>query len=341
MEDQLTRWPPENELARWTELEEAVRQYARASKAPNTVRAYRSDLGDFTMWCTDHQLTPIPATPETVALYITALAGTGARPSTIQRRLSAISQAHQLSGHEPSPTQSPIVRTTMAGIRRTLGMAPAQKAAVVTAELRTLLGVTPADTLAGLRDRALLLVGFAGGFRRGELVALDVEDVEETEEGLRVRVQRSRRHRWRAALPSREPPRPDTGPPADRRGGRPGGEARCRARGTRSNTICGPLPALRAGNGGRRGRCPGAGDHETDGASVRRDGAALHPRGITVPGERGRLRRTVASVRYRSTEEFQAEQYSTIDARAGRRSQDSSRTAQARRPRTISAPVRR
>jgi len=192
VEDQLTRWPPENELARWTELEEAVRQYARASKAPNTVRAYRSDLGDFTMWCTDHQLTPIPATPETVALYITALAGTGARPSTIQRRLSAISQAHQLSGHEPSPTQSPIVRTTMAGIRRTLGMAPAQKAAVVTAELRTLLGVTPADTLAGLRDRALLLVGFAGGFRRGELVALDVEDVEETEEGLRLRIHRSK-----------------------------------------------------------------------------------------------------------------------------------------------------
>ncbi len=93
----------ETALARWTELEEAVRQYARASKAPNTVRAYRSDLGDFTMWRTDHQLTPIPATAETVAVYITALAGTGARPSTIQRRLSALSQAHQLSGHEPSP----------------------------------------------------------------------------------------------------------------------------------------------------------------------------------------------------------------------------------------------
>ncbi len=192
MPDELT--PPSGDaaLARWRQLEESVRQYARASKAPNTVRAYRSDLGDFTMWCTDHQLTPIPATPEMVALYITALAGAGARPSTIQRRLSAISQAHQLSGHEPSPTQSPIVRTTMAEIRRTLAMAPAQKAAVVTAELRTLLAVTPADTLAGRRDHAPLLVGFAGGFRRGELVALDVEDVEETEEGLRVRVQRSK-----------------------------------------------------------------------------------------------------------------------------------------------------
>lgn len=182
----------ETALARWQALEEAVRQYAWASKAPNTVRAYRSDLSDFTMWCTDHQLTPIPATAETVALYITALAGAAAKPSTIQRRLSAISQAHQLSGHEPSPTQAPIVRTTMAGIRRTLGMAPVQKTAVVTAELRTLLGVTPEDTLAGLRDRALLLVGFAGGFRRSELVAVDVADVEETEDGLRVRVRRSK-----------------------------------------------------------------------------------------------------------------------------------------------------
>jgi len=192
MMDELVPAPADSALAHWTELEEAVRQYARASKAPNTVRAYRSDLGDFTMWCTDHRLSPIPATPETVALYITALAEAGAKPSTIQRRLSALSQAHQLSGHEPSPTQSPIVRTTMAGIRRTLGMAPAQKAAVVTAELRVLLAVTPADTLAGLRDRALLLIGFAGGFRRGELVALDVEDVEETDDGLRIGIRRSK-----------------------------------------------------------------------------------------------------------------------------------------------------
>jgi len=192
MMDALVPAPSDTALARWQELEEAVRAYARASKAPNTVRAYRSDLADFTMWCTDHQLTPIPAAPETVALYITSLAEAGAKPSTIQRRLSALSQAHQLSGHEPSPTQSPIVRTTMAGIRRTLGMAPGQKAAVVTAELRVLLAVTPDDTLAGLRDRALLLIGFAGGFRRGELVALDVEDVEETDDGLRIGIRRSK-----------------------------------------------------------------------------------------------------------------------------------------------------
>jgi len=194
MTDELIPAPSDAALVRWQELEEAVRTYARASKAPNTVRAYRSDLGDFTMWCAEHHLGgPIPATPETVALYISALAGTGTtKASTIQRRLSSISQAHQLAGYEPSPTQAPLVRATMAGIRRTLGMALSQKSAVVTAELRTLLAVTPDDTLAGLRDHALLLVGFAGGFRRSELVALDVDDIDDTEDGLRIRVRRSK-----------------------------------------------------------------------------------------------------------------------------------------------------
>jgi len=192
MTQELSTTAPETALVQWQALEEAVRAYARASKAPNTVRAYRSDLGDFTAWCTSHNVVPIPATPETVALYVTALAGAGVKASTIQRRLSAISQAHQLSGHEPSPTSAALVRTTMAGIRRTLGMAPGQKSPVVTAEQRVLLAVTPADTLAGLRDHALLLIGFAGGFRRGELVALDVEDVEETEDGLRIRIRRGK-----------------------------------------------------------------------------------------------------------------------------------------------------
>jgi len=192
MTQELSTTAPEKALVHWQALEEAVRAYARASKAPNTVRAYRSDLGDFTAWCTSHNVVPIPATPETVALYVTALAGAGVKASTIQRRLSAISQAHQLSGHEPSPTSTALVRTTMVGIRRTLGMAPGQKSPVVTAELRVLLAVTPADTLAGLRDHALLLIGFAGGFRRGELVALDVEDIEETEDGLRIRIRRGK-----------------------------------------------------------------------------------------------------------------------------------------------------
>ncbi|MGZ6098889.1 MAG: site-specific integrase, partial [Myxococcaceae bacterium] len=150
------------------------------------------DLRDAEEWCRANGLTALPAEPGTVALYIAALAEAGAKSSTIQRRLSAISQAHQLAGHMPSPTGDPVVRATMAGIRRTLGTAPAQKAAIVTDDLRRLLATVAPDTAAGMRDRALLLLGFGGGFRRGELVALDAGDVEETGDGLRVQVRRGK-----------------------------------------------------------------------------------------------------------------------------------------------------
>ena len=160
--------------------------------SPNTVRAYTSDVRDFADWCAEQRVALLPASPETVLLYITDLAQRGAKASTIQRRLPAISHAHELAGHVPSPTTDPLVRTAMAGIRRSLGTAPVQKTAMVTAELRMLVAVTPAHTLAGRRDRALLLLGFAGGLRRSELVALDMEDVRETMDGLRVRLRHSR-----------------------------------------------------------------------------------------------------------------------------------------------------
>jgi len=180
------------EIASLCDLEDAVRDYASASKARNTRRAFRADLADFTLWCVDHALERLPAAPETAAFYISALAQADARASTIQRRLSALSQAHQLAGHDPSPTQEPLVRTTMAGILRTLGMAPTQKAPALTADVRRMVATCPEDTRAGARDRALLLLGFAGGFRRSELVALDVADCEQTTDGLRIRITRSK-----------------------------------------------------------------------------------------------------------------------------------------------------
>jgi site-specific recombinase XerD len=173
-------------------LVDAARAYAAASKAPNTVRAYRSDLRDFEEWCAGESVAAIPAAPATIALYLTALARAGAKASTLQRRVSALSQAHQLAGYSPSPTADPVVRATMAGIRRAHGTAPAQKTALLTAELRRLLAATDPASLAGARDRALLLLGFSGGFRRGELVSLNVEDLEETEDGLRVQLRRGK-----------------------------------------------------------------------------------------------------------------------------------------------------
>lgn len=192
MSDELVPSSQPTDFMALAQLEDAVRDYARASKATNTLRAYRADLADFTLWCADHDLTRLPAAPETVALYISALAQAGARASTIQRRLSALSQAHQLGGYEPSPTQAPLVRSTMAGIRRRLGIAPEQKTPTLTPDLRRMVLTCPTDTLAGARDRALLLLGFAGAFRRSELVSLDVEDFEQTADGLRIQLRRSK-----------------------------------------------------------------------------------------------------------------------------------------------------
>lgn len=179
-------------LAAAAALHDAARAYAAGSKAPNTIRAYRSDLADFVDWCAGQGVVALPAAPTNISLYLTSLAQAGAKASTLQRRVSALSQAHQMAGHVPSPTADPVVRATMAGIRRAHGTAPAQKAALLTADLRRLLATTDPSGPAGARDRALLLLGFAGGFRRSELVSLDVDDLVQTDDGLRVQLRRGK-----------------------------------------------------------------------------------------------------------------------------------------------------
>jgi site-specific recombinase XerD len=176
--------------ARLETIAEQAQDYARHAKAPNTLKAYRNDWDDFLRWCGRHHLKPLPATPQTIALYLTDLAATH-RVSTLYRRLSGISQAHQTAGHT-SPTRDAQVRLVFQGIRRTLGSASAQKTAVVTAELRAMLETLDLETLSGTRDRALLLVGFAGAFRRSELVSLDVADVTFTADGAVVQLRRSK-----------------------------------------------------------------------------------------------------------------------------------------------------
>src|SRR4051812_17248144 len=104
--------------------------YAQASRAKNTRRAYQSDWQDFTTWCSERHLSLLPAGPATVAAYVSHLADSGKKPATIDRRLVAISQAHKLAGHD-SPTANEGVRTTVKGIRRTLGTAQAQKAPIL------------------------------------------------------------------------------------------------------------------------------------------------------------------------------------------------------------------
>jgi len=172
------------------EAESAASDFAKASKAAATVRAYRSDARDFSAWCQRHGLEAVPASVNTVAAYLAALATSGVKASTITRRRAAIAYIHRIAGFEP-PTSSEAVTAVLAGIRRSIGTSVKRKAPATAEVIRSLVGDMPAD-LRGLRDRALLLLGFAGALRRSELVALDVADLEETAEGLHVRIRRSK-----------------------------------------------------------------------------------------------------------------------------------------------------
>jgi site-specific recombinase XerD len=163
--------------------------FARAEKAENTRRAYRSDFALFEAWCRAHRVKALPARPETVAAFI-ATEAQRTKASTIQRRMAAIRYAHRLSGHT-SPTDDERVKATERGIRRTLGTAATQKAPATRETLLAMLAFKD-RTIADLRDRALLLIGFAGALRRSELVALDVGDVAITRDGLRILIRRSK-----------------------------------------------------------------------------------------------------------------------------------------------------
>lgn len=167
-----------------------ARDYAARARAANTKRAYQNDWHDFTSWCAEQGLQPLPAAPQTIALYLTARAETH-RVSSLQRRLSAISQAHQAAGFPPISTRQEPLHSVWMGIKRDKGTAQRGKAPVVTEELRAMVATLP-DSLLGIRDRALLLLGFAGAFRRSELVSLDVDDVNMTRDGVIVTLRRSK-----------------------------------------------------------------------------------------------------------------------------------------------------
>ena len=169
---------------------EAAKAYASEQHSSATRRAYRSDFSIFHGWCTARDLASMPAKAATVATFLGSQADSGVKPSTLSRRVAAIRYAHALAGEE-TPTNAEVVKATMRGIRRSSGAAKDQKSPLTAERLLNVLEQTP-DTLQGLRDRALLLLGFAAALRRSELVALHVEDLEETPDGLRVTVRKSK-----------------------------------------------------------------------------------------------------------------------------------------------------
>jgi integrase len=190
MEDLLETVPAPDalELAR---LADETRGFLAAAKAASTRRAYRADWDHFETWCRRHALASLPAAPETVALYITDLAASH-KPATLRRRLTVIGRAHMAAGHaSPAGMQQPLVGETLKGIRRTVGTAQTGKRPLYTEQVRAMIQALP-ENLQGRRDRALLLMGFAGGFRRSELAALAVEDISAGKDGLVIRLRRSK-----------------------------------------------------------------------------------------------------------------------------------------------------
>ncbi|MGY1780046.1 site-specific integrase [Geodermatophilus sp. SYSU D01036] len=157
----------------------AVGTYLAASLAESTRTAYARDLAAWADWCRSRSLpSALPADPLAVAAWLAAMADAGHSPRYVARRLSALNDASRTAGHPP-PGDSEGVRRTLSGIRRTAaraGVRPRRARALDTATVRALVEDLP-DTLAGVRDRALVLVGYALGLRASDLVGLRIEDL--------------------------------------------------------------------------------------------------------------------------------------------------------------------
>ena len=171
-------------------LAEQAAEYARQARAGATLRAYASDWRDWEAWCRGCGAMPLPAMPETIGLYLADLARSGRKVSTISRRLVAVSQAHRVAG-AAIDLKHPAIREVLAGIRRSLGVRKEAKVALLTRDIRRCVAAMP-GSLIGSRDRAVLLLLFAGALRRSELVALDIADVQISSRRATITIRRSK-----------------------------------------------------------------------------------------------------------------------------------------------------
>ena len=161
-----------------------VQRLIAASLSDGTKRGYQQDIAHFEAWGGS-----IPASAETIAAYLADLAN-AYKTATIVRRLTALSKAHDAMG-AANPTKSELVRATLRGIKRTIGTASREAKPILREDLFLMLDCM-GDGTKDMRDKALLLLGFAGAFRRSELVGLDVSDIEHVRQGIVVTLRRSK-----------------------------------------------------------------------------------------------------------------------------------------------------
>ena len=164
----------------------------KSSKATNTLRAYKADYKDFVSFCIRHGFKSMPSEPKIISLYLTHLSQTS-KFSTLKRRLASISVIHRLSGHYID-TKHPMITENLMGIKRVKGSYQKAKKPILINDLKSIVNVIDKDKNEKRRskNRALILIGFAGGFRRSELVAILFEDIDFVPEGVKIFIKRSK-----------------------------------------------------------------------------------------------------------------------------------------------------
>ena len=165
----------------------------KMSKANNTIRAYKSDFKDFSMFCAKNGFSSLPTEPKIISLYLTYLSS-GRKISTLKRRIASISVVHRLKGHYID-TKHPIIIENLMGIRRKTGSFQKSKKPILINELKQIIkaiDTTNKNKGRVLRDKAIILTGFSGGFRRSELVSIDYNDLEFVSEGVKIFIKRSK-----------------------------------------------------------------------------------------------------------------------------------------------------
>ena len=165
----------------------------RNSKSSNTLRAYQSDYRDFGAFCAKNGFQSLPTQPKILALYLTHLS-TSSKYSTLKRRLASISVIHKIKGHYID-TKHPVIIENLMGIKRSKGSNQKSKKPILINDLKLIIkAITQSNEneIRKIRDRAIILIGFSGGFRRSELVNIEYEDVEFVEEGVKIFVKRSK-----------------------------------------------------------------------------------------------------------------------------------------------------
>tara|TARA_B100002019_G_scaffold121076_1_gene104007 strand:- start:127 stop:1083 length:957 start_codon:yes stop_codon:yes gene_type:complete len=175
-------------------LQDETLKNLKNSKSLNTVRAYKSDFEDFSLFCVKNGFKSIPTDAKIVSLYLTYLSSKDVKISTIKRRLVSISVIHKMKGHYLD-TKHPVIIQNFLGIKRRKGVNQKGKKPLLISNLKQIIDVINQQNepdVKKLRNKALLLLGFAGGFRRNELISLNIEDLEFVFEGLKVHIKKSK-----------------------------------------------------------------------------------------------------------------------------------------------------